>query len=100
MKGSSGGAFIGNKYCTRGNIFHSDNRHASPFWKGVILAAQAVKFGYRWVAGNGGKVRFWVDTWFRTTPLVIQFWELYCIYNKKTKTLGKVWVERGTQALL
>jgi hypothetical protein len=31
------------KYCRKGNNFCSDKNHASPFWKGVILAAQAVK---------------------------------------------------------
>jgi hypothetical protein len=36
--------------------------HASPFWKGVILAAQIVKFGYRWITSNGEKNRFWEDT--------------------------------------
>jgi hypothetical protein len=34
----------------------------------VILAAQAVKHGYRWVVRSGEK-----DTWFGTAPLADQF---------------------------
>jgi hypothetical protein len=29
-----------------------------PFWKGIILAVQAVKLGYIWVTGNERKIRF------------------------------------------
>jgi hypothetical protein len=35
------------KYCRNKSISYTDKRQASPFWKGVILAAQALKFGYR-----------------------------------------------------
>jgi hypothetical protein len=81
------------KYCNHENIFYADNGHASPFWKGVILAAQAVKLGYRWLPGNGRTVKFWEDTWFGTTPLAMQFCDLYCICNEKTKTVAEVWVD-------
>jgi hypothetical protein len=59
---------IDKKYCKNSNIFHSNKTHASPFWKGVILATKALKFGYRWVIGNGLKVRFWEDIWFGSAP--------------------------------
>jgi hypothetical protein len=49
--------------------------------------------GYRWVVGNGTKVRFWEDTWFGSAPLVVQFWDLYCVCNEKTKTDAEVWVQ-------
>jgi hypothetical protein len=55
---------IDRKYCSQGNVLHSNGSCASPFWKGVMLAAQAVKFGYRWLPGDGRKIRFWEDTWF------------------------------------
>jgi hypothetical protein len=35
------------KYCSNGNIFYADTGHASSFGKWVILAAKAVKLGYR-----------------------------------------------------
>jgi hypothetical protein len=38
---------VRNKYCRHENIFYSDGRQTSQFWKGVILATQAVKLGYR-----------------------------------------------------
>jgi hypothetical protein len=81
------------KYCNKDNIFYTDKAHASPFWKRVILVAQAVKFGYRWVPGNGRKIHFWEDTWFGTTPLDVQFLELYCISNEKTKTISEIVVD-------
>jgi hypothetical protein len=64
-------------YCRNQNIFCPYN--ASQFWKGVILVAQAVKFGYRSVTGNGKKIQFWEDIWFGTSPLVTQFWDQYLL---------------------
>jgi hypothetical protein len=80
------------KYCRSGNIFQADSGHLSPFGKGVMLAPQAVKLGYRWLHGDGKKIRFWEETWFGTAPMTVQFWELYCICNEKTRTLAEVWV--------
>jgi hypothetical protein len=76
-----------------GGIFFSDKRLASPFWKGVIMAAQAIKHGYMWLVGNGKKVYFWEDIWFGTSPPAVQFWDLYCICNEKSKVLADIWVD-------
>jgi hypothetical protein len=78
------------KYCSRENIFHADRNNASPFWKGVMLAAQALKFGYRWKVGGGKQIHFWEDTWFGTAPLAVQFWELYCICNEKSRKIADI----------
>jgi hypothetical protein len=43
------------------NIFCCDNRNCSPFWKGVMWAAKAVKMGYRWRVSDEKKIRFWED---------------------------------------
>jgi hypothetical protein len=59
-----------------------------------MLAAQAIKFGYRWLLRDDNRIRFWEDTWFGTAHLAVQFWDLYCICNEKTKTLAEVWVNR------
>ena len=56
-----------------------------------MWAAQALKFGYRWVVGDGTKVRFWKDTWFGTAPLATQFWDLFCICNQTGVPLASVW---------
>jgi hypothetical protein len=56
-----------------------------------MWAAQALKFGYRWIAGNGRKIRFWEDCWFGTSPLSIQFWEIYCVCNETCQTISEVW---------
>jgi hypothetical protein len=49
--------------------------------------------GYRWVVGDGTKVRFWEDTWFGSAPLAVQSWDLYCVCNEKTKTVAEIWVQ-------
>ena len=42
------------------NILCCQDIHPSSFWKGVLWAAKAVKFGYRWKVGNGRSIKFWV----------------------------------------
>jgi hypothetical protein len=50
-----------------------------------------VKFHYRWKIGDGAKIRFWEDTWFGNSPLVVQFWDIYCICDQIDKTVAEVW---------
>jgi hypothetical protein len=49
---------VDSKYCSQGNIFRINRNNSSTFWKGVLLAAQAVKMGYRCVPGDGKQIRF------------------------------------------
>jgi hypothetical protein len=63
----------------------------SQFWKGVMWAARSVKFGYRWKIGGGTKVRFREDTWFGTSPLFVQYFDLYILCNEKGKTVSQLW---------
>jgi hypothetical protein len=56
-----------------------------------MCVAQAVKFGYGWTAGDGKKIRFWEDCWFGTSPLSIQFWEIYSVCNENCQTISEVW---------
>lgn len=37
------------------------------------------------------KVRFWEDTWFGTSPLVVQFWDLYSICDQVGSTVAEIW---------
>jgi hypothetical protein len=69
------------------NILCSKDRNASPFWKGVMWAAQAAKMGYRWNVGDGKRIRFWKDHWFGSCSLVVQFWDVYMIVNEQGCTL-------------
>ena len=71
--------------------FAPPHSQPSTFWKGVLWAAQALKFGYRWKVGDGRKIRFWEDTWFGTAPLAVQFWDLFSICNQIGVTLASVW---------
>jgi hypothetical protein len=36
-------------------------------------------------------VRFWEDTWFGTSPLVVQFWDLYSICDQVGSTVAEIW---------
>jgi hypothetical protein len=56
-----------------------------------MWAAQAVKFGYRWTVGDGKKIRFREDCWCGTSPLSIQFWEMYSVCNKNYQTISEMW---------
>lgn len=31
------------------------------------------------MVGHGKNIRFWEDLWFGSSPLAMQYWELYCI---------------------
>jgi hypothetical protein len=73
------------------NIFTSNSAGCSRFWKGIMVVARTVKFGYRWMVGDGRKIRFWEDTWFGTFPLAVQYWNIYIICNEQTATLSEVW---------
>jgi hypothetical protein len=69
---------IYSKYNTRDpNILGFHDAHPSTFWKGVMGAAEAVRFGYKWKIGNGRSVRFWEDIWFGNSNLATQFWDIY-----------------------
>ena len=72
------------------NIFCCQPPSPSHFWKGLMWALKAVKFGYRWVVGDGSKIRFWEDLWFGSSPLCVQFWEIYCLCNEQLATLNQV----------
>ena len=71
---------VGTKYNTRNpNILCCQEVHPSTFWKGVLWAAKAVKFGYRWKVGNGRSIKFWEYIWFGNVPLSSQFWDIYVV---------------------
>jgi hypothetical protein len=58
------------KYNTRSpNISIVREASTSRVFKGFMWAARSVHFGYRWIVGDGEKIRFWEDTWFGTSPL-------------------------------
>jgi hypothetical protein len=76
------------------NIFCLPHAPSSQFWKGIIWAVKALKFGYRWQIGDGVKIRFWEDIWFRNSPLAVQFWDLYCICDQIGKSIAEVWNEQ------
>jgi hypothetical protein len=49
---------VDSKYDLQPSIFHANLVACSPFWKGVMWAARAVKMGYRWKVENGKKFSF------------------------------------------
>jgi hypothetical protein len=53
------------KYSTKSpNILCCQDTHPSIFWKCVMWAAGVVKFGYKWLVGEGKAIKFWEDTWY------------------------------------
>jgi hypothetical protein len=62
-----------------------------------MWAVNATKFGYRWKIGDGLQVKFWEDTWFGTSPLAVQFWDLYCVCNEQLVVVSEVWDGTNTK---
>jgi hypothetical protein len=56
-----------------------------------MWAASAVRMGYKWVVGNGAKVRFWEDQWLGGTSLAILFWDIYFVCHQQGVTIRDVW---------
>jgi hypothetical protein len=73
------------------NVFCYNGRNLSPFLKGVLWAAKVAKMGFRWKVGNGQRIRFWDDQWFRSCSLAIQFWDLYTIVHEHGVSLREAW---------
>jgi len=83
---------LDSKYRTKNpNILCCPDVGASPFWKGVLWAAQAAHMGVKWIVGNGRKIRFWEDIWLGNTSLAILYWPLYVINEQQGKTVSDVW---------
>jgi hypothetical protein len=80
------------KYNTKKpNILCCHDTHPSVFWKGVMWAAEALKFGYKWLVGNGTNIKFSEDTWYGNAPLAILYWDVYMIVNQQDKTIHELW---------
>ena len=43
------------------------------------------------MAKGSSQVRFWLDTWFGTSPFSVQFWDIYCICNEQNATISQIW---------
>lgn len=61
------------------------------FWKGFMWAAAAAKIGFKWMVGNGRKIKFWEDNWLGSSSLAIQFWDVYVIVNEQNATIAELW---------
>lgn len=79
----------------RGLTFSAVVTNASPFWKGILWASRATSMGYQWPVGDGKSVRFWVDHWFGSSSLAIQFFDIHTIYNEQNAAIRDAW--DGTQ---
>jgi hypothetical protein len=54
-------------------------------------AAGAIRFGYRWVVGDGKKIECGrISGLYVTSPLSVQFWPLYFIYYQQGTTIAEV----------
>ena len=72
------------------NILCIQDKDATTFWKGLVWPSRAVKFGYKWALRDGNKIIFWEDCWFGSSPLSIQFWDLYVFCREQGQTIRQV----------
>jgi hypothetical protein len=79
------------KYNLFPNILWAKPNSCSPFWKGVIWAAEAATMGYTWKLGNGNKVLFWSDVWFGSCSFAFLYWDLYNIVNEPQLIVSQAW---------
>jgi hypothetical protein len=41
-----------------------------------MWAAGAIRFGYKWLVGDGKSIKFWEDTWYGNAPLAVIYWDI------------------------
>jgi hypothetical protein len=56
-----------------------------------MWAAGAVRFGYKWLVGDGKSIKFWEDTWNCNAPLAVIYWDIYMIVNQQAQTIYELW---------
>ena len=57
-------------------------------WKEIIKESSWVKENWRFIVGNGTKIRFWLDLWCGTAPLRHSFPILFDLAVNKFETSG------------
>jgi hypothetical protein len=82
---------VDSKYDLTPNILCAAPQSFSPFWKGVMWAANAAKLGYRWNLGNGLKILFWTDIWLGNCSLAILYWDLFILVHEQEVTVAQAW---------
>ena len=99
------GGFSSDKDCTwktRINIKYgleglgwSSKEIRGPFgvglWKKIIKESSWMKENWRFVVGNGTRMRFWLDRWCGTAPLRHSFPILFDLAVNKFETVADVW---------
>lgn len=43
------------------------------------------------MVGHGKNIRFCEDLWFGSSPLAMQYWDLYCICRDQCQTIQQIW---------
>jgi hypothetical protein len=56
-----------------------------------MWAARAVRFGYKWLVGDGKCFKFWEDSWYGKAPLAVVYWDVYMLVNQQTQTINELW---------
>jgi hypothetical protein len=65
------------KYMPDDNFFNSKSHGTSQFWQGLHKVKHLFKWGAEYKIKNGEQALFWEDVWLGSTPLKIQFPDLY-----------------------
>jgi hypothetical protein len=79
-----------NKYLGDKGFFSCRRSNSSQFWKGLLDIREDCKRGFKYIVGNGLRIRFWHDTWAGECPLKIVFPHLFEICNQQNWTVHRV----------
>jgi hypothetical protein len=78
------------KYLGDRGFFSCRNRNCSQFWRSLLDIKEDVERGFKYVVGNGRKIRFWHDTWSCGCPLKIVFPHLFEICHQQDWSVRRV----------
>ena len=66
---------------------HGGSGRSSGIWKGILSVLEPFTQSIRYHLGKGDRIRFWLDTWIKDSPLATQFPNLF-----RCAKIGKVLV--------
>jgi hypothetical protein len=78
------------KYLGEKGFFRYKKSGCSQFWKSLLDVRNDRARSFKYIIGDGKKVRFWHDTWLGDCPLKISFPHLYFICNQQDVSVYRV----------
>ena len=60
-------------------------------WKEILIELSRVKENWKFMIGNGSRIRFWKDHWCGPATLNLTFPSLFDLTMNKSETVEEVW---------